>query len=49
MKVKEVLTVELEHPAAEVRKLALAHLRGFAAEGDPFSQAILAGRPLPGA
>jgi hypothetical protein len=45
----EVLTVALEHPAAEVRELALAHLREFAAEGDPFSQAILAGLPLPGA
>jgi len=45
----EVLTVALEHPAAEVRELALTHLREFAAEGDPFSQAVLAGRPLPGA
>ena len=45
----EVLTVALEHPAAEVRELALAHLREFAAEGDPFSQAVLAGLPLPGA
>jgi hypothetical protein len=26
-----------------------AHLREFAAEGDPFSQAVLAGLPLPGA
>jgi hypothetical protein len=30
------------------RELALEHLREFAAEGDPFSQAILAGRPVPG-
>ena len=34
----EVLTVALGHPAAEVRELALAHLREFAAEGDPFSR-----------
>lgn len=38
----------MEHPDAEVRELALAHLREFADEGDPFSQAILAGRPIPG-
>ena len=44
----EVLAVALEHPAEEVRELARAHLREFAAEGDPFSQAILAGRPIPG-
>jgi hypothetical protein len=43
-----VLAVALEHPAEEVRELARAHLREFAAEGDPFSQAILAGRPIPG-
>ena len=44
----EVLSVALDHPSPEVRELALAHLREFAAEGDPFSQAILAGRPVPG-
>ena len=44
----EVLTVALEHPAEEIRELARTHLREFAAEGDPFSQAILAGRPIPG-
>ena len=44
----EVLSVAMSHPAPEVRELALEHLREFAAEGDPFSQAILAGRPVPG-
>jgi hypothetical protein len=44
----EVLAVALEHPAEDVRELARTHLREFAAEGDPFSQAILAGRPIPG-
>lgn len=44
----EVLSVALNHPAPEIRELTLSHLREFAAEGDPFSQAILAGRPVPG-
>ncbi|MCF7675983.1 MAG: hypothetical protein K9N23_09215 [Akkermansiaceae bacterium] len=44
----EVLSVALDHSEPEVRELALSHLREFAAEGDPFSQAILAGRPVPG-
>ncbi len=44
----EVLSVALNHPAPEIQELALEHLREFAAEGDPFSQAILAGRPVPG-
>lgn len=44
----EVLAVALEHSAEDVRELARSHLREFAAEGDPFSQAILAGRPVPG-
>ena len=45
----EVLSVAMNHPAPEIRELAMEHLREFAAEGDPFSQAILAGRPIPGA
>ncbi|MBN8458931.1 MAG: hypothetical protein J0M04_13940 [Verrucomicrobia bacterium] len=44
----EVLSVAMNHPAPEIRELAMEHLREFAAEGDPFSQAILAGRPIPG-
>ena len=44
----EVLSVAMNHPAPEIRELAMDHLREFAAEGDPFSQAILAGRPIPG-
>lgn len=44
----EVLSVALEHPDEEIRQLAMSHLREFADEGDPFSQAILAGRPVPG-
>lgn len=43
----EVLRAALENPAPEVRELALSHLREFAAEGDPFSQAVLEGRPVP--
>jgi hypothetical protein len=35
------------NPDPEVREMALACLREFAAEGDPFSQAILAGSPIP--
>ena len=43
----QVLTAALENPLAEVRELAMTHLREFAAAGDPFSQAILEGRELP--
>lgn len=43
----EVLQSALENPEPEVRELALSHLREFAAEGDPFSLAILEGRTLP--
>jgi HEAT repeat protein len=43
----EVLRAALENPAPEVRELALSHLREFAAEGDPFSQAVLEGRAVP--
>jgi hypothetical protein len=43
----EVLQSAMENPAPEVRELALSHLREFAAEGDPFSLAILEGRALP--
>ncbi len=42
-----VLQSALENPAPEVRELAMSHLREFAAEGDPFSLAILEGRKLP--
>ena len=43
----QVLTAALENPLAEVRELAMTHLREFAAAGDPFSHAILEGRELP--
>jgi len=43
----QVLVTALENPLAEVRELAMTHLREFAAAGDPFSQAILEGRELP--
>ncbi len=43
----QVLISALENPSPEVRELATAHLREFAAAGDPFSQAILEGRELP--
>ena len=38
----EVLAFALENPDAEVRAMALAHLREFEAEGDPYSRDILA-------
>lgn len=38
----EVLAFALENPEAEVRAMALAHLREFEAEGDPYSRDILA-------
>lgn len=38
----EVLQFALDNPAAEVRELALRHLREFEAEGDPYSRDILA-------
>jgi len=43
----QVLVAALENPSDEVRELAMTHLREFAAAGDPFSQAILAGREIP--
>ena len=43
----QVLVSAMENPLAEVRELAMTHLREFAAAGDPFSQAILEGRELP--
>ncbi len=43
----QVLVAALENPSAEVRELAMTHLREFAAAGDPFSLAILEGRELP--
>ena len=48
----EVLAFALENPEAEVRAMALAHLREFEAEGDPYSRDILAAwrmkNPAPG-
>ncbi len=43
----QVLVAAMENPLAEVRELAMTHLREFAAAGDPFSLAILEGRELP--
>lgn len=43
----EVCRMALENPAPAVRDHALACLRELAAEGDPFSQALLEGRELP--
>lgn len=43
----QVLRAAGENPHAEVRALARRHLEEFAAAGDPFSQAILAGREIP--
>jgi hypothetical protein len=43
----QVLVEALKNPSVEVKQLAMAHLEEFAAAGDPFSQAILAGRELP--
>ena len=37
----------LANPDPGVRKLATSHLQELAAEGDPFSQAILEGREIP--
>lgn len=44
----QVLRVALTHSDPAVRDLARRHLREFAEAGDPFSQAILEGRPIPG-
>jgi len=38
----DVFKSALENPDAEVRAMALAHLREFEAEGDPYSRDILA-------
>lgn len=38
----EVLAFALENPEAEVRAMALGHLREFEAEGDPYSRDTLA-------
>jgi hypothetical protein len=38
----------LIHSDPAVRDLARRHLEEFAEAGDPFSQAILEGRPIPG-
>lgn len=43
----QVLVAAMENPLAEVRELAMTHLREFATAGDPFSLAILEGRELP--
>jgi hypothetical protein len=43
----QVLLVALENPCDQVQALARSHLEEFAAAGDPFSAAILAGRELP--
>lgn len=37
----------LSNPDSAVREIALGYLREFAADGDPFSQAILANAPVP--
>ncbi len=42
-----VLQAALTNPCEEVRELATTHLHEFAEAGDPFSQAILAGREIP--
>ncbi|MCH7226553.1 hypothetical protein [Haloferula sp. A504] len=44
----QVLRVALGNPDPAVQALARRHLEEFAEAGDPFSQAILAGRPIPG-
>jgi hypothetical protein len=38
----------LKNPDSQVQSLAMDYLREMAAEGDPFSQAILENRPIPG-
>ncbi len=43
----QVLVSALKNPSEQVRELAMTHLCGFAAAGDPFSQAIIEGRELP--
>ncbi len=43
----QVLKAALTNPSAEVRDLATGYLHEFAEAGDPFSQAILAGREIP--
>jgi hypothetical protein len=43
----QVLQSALTNPSPEVRELAMTHLHEFAEAGDPFSQAILAGREIP--
>ena len=42
----QVLEAALTNPSPGVRELAMAHLREFAAAGDPFSLAILEGREI---
>ena len=39
--------VAINHPDFAVRELAMGYLREFAADGDPFSQALLANAPVP--
>ena len=39
--------VALTHPDSAVKELAMGYLREFAADGDPFSQALLAHAPVP--
>lgn len=43
----QVLQATLTNPSPEVRELAMTQLHEFAEAGDPFSQAILAGREIP--
>ncbi len=43
----EVCAMALENPSQEVRDHAMACLREMAAEGDPFSQALLEDRGIP--
>ena len=43
----EISEAALRNPDAAVREMALSFLREFAAEGDPFSQAILDDRTIP--
>lgn len=43
----EVCRMAMEHADEEVRKYAVECLRTMAAEGDPFSQALLEDRRVP--
>jgi hypothetical protein len=43
----EVCAMALENPSGEIREYATACLRELAAEGDPFSQALLEERDIP--